>query len=721
MRRALDLHRRGQLEYAQVLYHQVLALDPRHFDATHLTGVVAVQSGDYAAALQWIDKALAINSENAQAHSNRGNALDGLQRREEALASYRRAISIEPTFAQAHFNYARMLHLEQRLDEAKHAYDRALTLQPDYVQAWDNRGSLLKAQGSLDEAIASYQQALKYDPGYAQALSNLGLTWNTLKHWQNALEAFDRAIAVSPTDAAAFSGKGTALYESGMAQEAIAHYARAIQLRRDNAKDYFNLGVVYKSLGEVDKALAAYERAIEKDNQYAEAYCNRGSLFKDLGRLSDAVASYKQAIRLRPSYPEPHYNLGIALNEIGQCDEALASYDRAIELDPAYAQAHDNRATLLRERGALDESIAGYDRAIISDPRYAQAFCNRGVALKEALRIDDAIDSYDKAIAIDPNYGLAYFNKSLTLLLAGQFEHAWPMYEWRWNRGKGSPSLRSFEAPLWTGEQSLDGKTILLHCEQGLGDTIQFCRYVPMVSHLGAQVIFEVPPTLVPLMRTFHHKYVLIPLGDALPPVDYQCPLLSLPRAFKTTRASIPASQQYLNSAPDRVEKWAGLLGPKTRPRVGLVWSGNASHTNDARRSVPLATMVPYLPERVEYISLQKEVRARDELEMGNTGICYFGDQLNDFADTAALCQLMDLVISVDTSVAHLSGALGKQTCLLLPYSPDWRWLLGTRESPWYPTMTIFRQAHIGEWDGPLDEVRGIVLDLCGAGSGKTC
>jgi TPR repeat len=391
----------------------------------------------------------------------------------------------------------------------------------------------------------------------------------------------------------------------------------------------------------------------------------------------------------------------------------VASYDRAIEIKPDYADAYSNRGIALKDLKRFEEALASYDRAIEIQPDYAEAYSNRGVALQELKRVEEAVASYDRAIAIQPDYASAYWNKSLALLLVGQFDQGWKLYEWRWKRDTFTTPKRNFPHPLWLGAEDLADKTILLHAEQGLGDTIQFCRYAKLVKERRARVALEVPKALLSLLSGLEGVDVLIEKGQALPAFDYHCPLLSLPLAFKTDLTSIPSPKPYLAASTQKCEEWGQRLGVKRKPRVGLVWSGSTVHKNDHNRSLTLQQLLPYLPVGCEYVSLQKEVREVDKPVLEGGDIRHYGDELKDYTDTAALCELMDLVISVDTSVVHLAGALGKSTWVLLPYAPDWRWLLDTDASPWYASIELYRQAEDLSWGPVLERVS---KDLQGLG-----
>jgi tetratricopeptide (TPR) repeat protein len=427
--------------------------------------------------------------------------------------------------------------------------------------------------------------------------------------------------------------------------------------------------------GDYERALSLYERALTLDPSHAEAYYKRGNCLKNLGRLEAAIASFNQAIGHRAHYPYAYCNRGVVQQALGLTTEALMSYDRSIALDPAEAMAHYNRALLLQE-------------------------CSRR---------EEALESYDRAIAINPEYADAQFNRSLAALFRGEFERGWRGYEWRWKNASrlGIGELRQFTQPLWLGVEPVAGKRVLLHSEAGLGDTIQFCRYAPALAAMGATVYLEVQPHLLGLLSSLAGVSQLMASGSALPPFDYHCPLMSLPLAFKTTLETIPSARSYLRSTAQDVAQWRARLPQHGRPRVGLAWSGNSKNLIDGRRSIRLADWIAHLPEEFDFFCLQKDVREEDQRTLdSNPRIVGFDDE-PDFINTAALCECMDIVISVDTSVAHLSAALGRPTWILLPFIPDWRWMAERDDSPWYPSAKLYRQTTVGDWDEVLARVAG--------------
>ncbi|MBI5279644.1 MAG: glycosyltransferase family protein [Burkholderiales bacterium] len=508
--------------------------------------------------------------------------------------------------------------------------------------------------------------------------------------------------AAGPRDVATLLGQGLALHQQGQLARAKAIYAQVLATQPKNFDALHLSGAAAGQAGDFAEALANYEKAIAIQPDHAEVHFRRGHALRALKRAEDAVASYDRALAIRPDYAEAWSSRGNAFKEMGRLEEALASYDRALAIKPQYAGAWSNRGVALQELDRAEEALASCDRALALAPGHAEAHSNRGNALKALNRLDEALASFDNALALKPGYVHAAWNKALALLALGRFEQGWAWYESRWNNEDTGLALRSYPQPRWLGRESLAGKTILLYAEQGLGDTIQFCRYARLVQAQGARVVLEVPAALVPLLQGLAGVDQLLAEGSPLPAFDCQSPLLSLPLAFDTRLDSIPAPVPYLTSSAAKRGAWASRLGQKTRPRIGLAWSGRTTHKNDRNRSITLGELAAQLPDDFDYISLQKDLREADQASLPASGIRHFAHQLRDFTDTAALCDLVDLVITVDTSVAHLAGAMGRQTRVLLPLVPDWRWMTGRNDSPWYPTVRLVRQQAPGDWAGTL-------------------
>jgi tetratricopeptide (TPR) repeat protein len=635
--------------------------------------------------------------------------INARQRRfDEALGSYDRALALRPDHFPALTNRGVTLHELRRFDEALASYDRALAIRPDYAEALFNRGITLQELGRFEEALASHDLSLALHPGEADAFSNRGDALRQLRRFDEALASYDQALALKPDYFDALNSRGVTLHELKRFDEALASYDRALALRSNHAGALNNRGITLHELKRFDEALASYDRALALQPDQAEAFSNRGNALRKLKRFNEALASYDQALAVKPDYFDALNNRGVALYELKRFEEALASYDLALALRGDHIATLTNRGVTLHELERFDEALASYDRALALRPDYAEAFFNRGVTLHLLRQVDEALVCYDYALTLNPDYVDGHFNKALLYLLKGDYETGWREYEWRWRRWKEEnfTSKRDYTQPLWFGQTAIEGKTILLHAEQGFGDTIQFCRYAPSVAGRGARVLLQVPVQLKDLMVSLAGVAEIVAGQDKPPAFDLHCPLLSLPLALGTRLESIPAQVPYFTVPPESLRKWTSTVGLKRRRRIGLVWSGGSGHKGDAMRSISLRSLLPLADLDAELVSLQKEVRGDDAMALKERGdIVHFGDELNTFADTAAVIANLDLVISVDTSVAHLAGALAKPVWILLPFLPDFRWLLDREDSPWYPTARLFRQQAPGDWSGVISRV----------------
>jgi tetratricopeptide (TPR) repeat protein len=434
----------------------------------------------------------------------------------------------------------------------------------------------------------------------------------------------------------------------------------------------------------------------------------RASSAAATGNVEDAIRLFEEAVAADPSQAEAYYKRANLLKSAGRLDAAIVSYNQAIERKPDYTQAFCNRGVVQHSLGLLEAALSSYDRAIALNPGDFMAHYNRGLLMQDCSRWDEALASYERAVAINPQFADAQYNRSMAQLFLGDFRQGWQGYEWRWINAQrlGIGDARNFAQPRWLGNESIAGRRLLLYSEGGLGDTLQFCRYATLCARAGAIVILEAQAPLLGLLKSLEGVSRLIASGSALPSFDYQCPLLSLPLAFKTTVDAVPAPARYLHADASRVAEWRVRLGEQRRPRIGLAWSGNPKNTIDARRSVRLADLIGHLPKEFDYFRLQTQVRDTDRAVLeSNPFIVSFDDDLLCFENTAALCQCLDLVITVDTSLAHLGGALGARTWVLLPRTPDFRWLRDRDDTPWYPSLTLYRQSTAGEWGGVFERV----------------
>ncbi len=417
------------------------------------------------------------------------------------------------------------------------------------------------------------------------------------------------------------------------------------------------------------------------------------------GDFAAAERLYSEILRQAPKNFDALHLLGVIAYQTRRTERGVALIRRAIRLNPAAPSAHNNLGNALRDMQLHDEALASYDRAISLKPDYAEAHYNRASTLKELKLTDAALESYDRAIELAPGDDDVRVDRSLCLLQLGRFQAGWREYE---SRKKPAPAA----APLWLGQPGIEHKTLFVRWEQGLGDTIQFCRYARLVADRGASVIMSVQQPLVELLTQIGPDIRIVGPAEVPASFDYYCPLMSLPLACGTTLQTVPAQHHYLKADAQRRRSWEARLPPKTKPRIGLVWSGRSAHKNDRNRSLELRQLLPIVGPDAEWFCLQKEIRASDRIALQQSSIANFSDDLRDFSDTAALVDLMDLVITVDTSVAHLAGAMGKPVWILLPYNPDWRWLLDRPDSPWYPSARLCRQQRPGHWDEVIDRIK---------------
>jgi tetratricopeptide (TPR) repeat protein len=632
--------------------------------------------------------------------------------------------------ADVFFSQALAHQRDSRNEEARVAYERVLQMRPHHVPALTFLSVIALQSNNPERAIQLTATAIEVDPSNAVAHLMQGHAHLQLERRMAALACYERAGTLQPELAEAHFHQGNVQSDLGRHAEAIASYERGLRITPRAAEMYNNRGNSLRILKHYAEAICSYDQAIAAMPQIAEPYFNRGLALHELKRYEAALASYDAALAIRPEYAEAHLSRGNALERLHQPEAALVSFSRAIELKADYAEAHCNRGNVLSGLGRLDAALASYDAAISIAPAYADAHCNRGNLLGDMMRFEEALQSFDRAIAVDPGYAQARFCKSLVSLLLGDWDCGWREFEWRWTNEHcaSSREKREFSQPLWLGEQPLAGRTLLLHSEQGLGDIIQFCRYATLVAERGARVVLEAPPSLANLLRSLQGVAQVVVHGEMLPPFDYHCPLLSLPLAFGTTPATIPAQLSYLRSSAARATYWRDKLGERNRPRVGLVWSGGSRPdqpelwaVND-RRNIRLTEMAALMHPGLEFYSLQKGEPAESELTKlkvnGWNGpeLIDFTGELHDFEETAALIEQLDLVISVDTSTAHLAGAVGKPVWILNRFDTCWRWFLDRTDSPWYPTARIYRQHRARDWSDVVSRVRADLARFADSG-----
>lgn len=574
-------------------------------------------------------------------------------------------------------------------------YQSVLVLDAMNVEALNVAGMLLAERGGIEEGLRYLDRAIAADNRIARSYFNRGVLFEQMKRFPEALDNYNQCIARDKIFALAHNGRAYVLTQMGRLDEAMHTYQQIINLFPSYADGYFNLGNLLHRTKRYNEALTQFDTAIKMGPPSAAYHNNKGVVYQVLNRWAEAADCFRKAIMLKPDYAHACNNLGVVLRELGQFDEALASYNKAIAIDPHFADPLSNKGILLDYLRRYEEALDCYRMAIALRPDFSEVHNNRGFTLQELGRYEAAVVSYDEAIRLMPDHAGAHFNKAFSLLIQGKHAEGWKEFEWRWKRA--DIIKPPFTSPEWTGEQDIKGKTVLLHGEQGMGDAIQFCRYVPHVQALGADIILLVHRPLMKLFETLPFKVRLIGLGDKEPPNDYHGFLMSMPRIFDTVPTNIP----YLFADSAKLEEWKALLGaPSGKKRVGLVWAGNPKQKNNHNRSLGLEHLKALLEQadNVEFHALQKDISAEEYELLREANVIIHSPQLNDFTDTAAIIELMDVVVTVCTSVAHLAGAMGKPTWVMLCYAADWRWYTGRSDSPWYPSVRLFRQDAPAGW-----------------------
>ena len=559
--------------------------------------------------------------------------------------------------------------------------------------------------GRIAEAELCCQQALMLDEQHPDAFHLLGVLCFHAQQPDAAVEWIGRAVQQAPK-AEYLLSLATVLERQGRGEDARQHYSQALRLKPDDPGLWNHLGNLLWQLGHKDEAAVHLQRALKLNPHYWEAAHNCGMLLLELGRHADAVECFDAAEKLSPS-AALYQMRAVCLSAVNRFEDAEADYEKSIALDPGLAETHNNLGLLHWRFGRLELAFACFDRALALRPNFHAVLNNKAVVLLHLQLLDEAFATLQRSLAAAPNDAQTLFYLATLQLLTGDFEQGWLAREARWRLPSVGLVDRGFSGPLWRGDQPLEGKTILLHSDEGLGDAIQFARYVPLVAALGARVILEVEPPIQRLLGGVEGVAECVGRSSA-PAFDLHCPLGALPLAFGTRLDTIPLAQGYVPAPPAaRVKAWQDRLGARTRFRVGLVWAGNPDHKNDHNRSMALRTLAPLLDCGVQFVSLQKGIRDQDRSFLAeHPDIVDLTEHLTDFSETAALMGCLDLVISVDTSVAHLAGALGVPVWTLVPFNPDWRWLLNRDDSPWYQSMRLFRQHERGNWASVVDEVR---------------
>ncbi len=636
-------------------------------------GLLNHQAGRLVQASVSYSEVLRIDPNNADAWCLSGVVARQEGRLDASEQLIGQAILIRATVATYHHNLGRTYALQGRTALAAESYRMAIGLNAADFGSMRMLGNLLGETGDLPGAIALYEKVLELCPGEPEVYYSLGFLWKRREDMETALGYYRKATVLFPDASDSHFNLAKALYEAGQPGECVACYQRVLALQPEDAETHNCLGRLFHESGDLGLARDSYLRAVTLRPDFAEALSNLGALQMDAGELETAAAVLRRSISLKPDLLNAYCNLGSVLTKQGDALGAIEAFRTVLMVDP------NNVSTL----------------------------CNLGCTL-DALGDNEGAEScFRMALEVDPLNSLARFNLSSHILLAGSFAEGWREYEQRWEVRQFAGKREPFVQPQWRGEPIFDA-TIYVYAEQGLGDTLQFARYVPLVAELGAKVVFEVQPLLYTLLKNIHPA-VRVVVGKAGRPsdVDWHCPLLSLPAAFGTDMSNIPVAVPYVHAEAGKSAAWSRRLG-RGRMRVGLVWRGNPGHTRDRLRSIPIEQFGQLTRvEGPQFYSLQKGLTDLQwsQVEASTRDVVDLSEELKDFTDTAAIIANMDLIITVDTSVAHLVGAMGKPVWILVPHAPDWRWLKERTDSPWYPAARLFRQTAAGQWGDVLERV----------------
>lgn len=724
---AVTYHQAGQMEEAEHLYKTILDADMHHPQANHNMGVMALTAERFDLALDFLKTALESDPIQHQFWVSYVGALIKADCHDLARNVLIQGIGFGlegddvdnlVNQLQAHFQalgdqgkQKPSETLRQSLDSIKYLSQvrkecrrqlRQNQNQPDVLM---NLGRIELKLGNTVSAIKCLNQSIRIDIDQAQAWSLLGIAYTQVNQLEKAIAACQKSIALCPASPDAYVNLGNAHRAYKQYEMAIQSYEKAIALAPENADVFVNLGHVCKEQLNYVSAAACYQQALTINPNDYEVQYTCGLALSEFKAYQEAINHFSQALVLKPDDPSVLNARFLAYLNLNQFQQARQDAEKLVKVSPS-SDAYLNLGVILERTGCWKESLQIYNQAIEKYPAYAALYANRGLVLAGMRRQEEAIQNYDHAIALDPNWGNAYWNKSLLCLQRGDYAQGWQLYEWRWKTIL-KDYRREFPQPLWLGDASIRGKRLLVTSEQGFGDFIQFCRYIPLVEAMGAKVTLEVPKPLQAVISTMHAGFTMIEAGNVLPETDYYCPIMSLPAALKTEFSTIPNNIPYLFAENEKKKRWLNKLGAKTRPRIGLVFSGSTKHQNDHNRSIAFERLIPLAALPVEFHLLQKEVRESDLSVLQNfSNVQLHQDELMDYSDTAALIQTMDLVISVDTSVAHLAASIGKGCWIMLPYTPDFRWMLDREDSPWYPNVRLFRQPVFDDWDSVVDQIK---------------
>ncbi|MEW6341797.1 MAG: tetratricopeptide repeat protein [Paraburkholderia sp.] len=608
---------------------------------------------------------------------------------------------MEPLFESA---YA--AHRDGRLDDAERGYRATLNVDPAHVDALHLLGVLRHQLGQHAEAADLVGRAVDLRPQDAALQLNLGNALKALGQLDGAIERFRNALTLAPAFPLAHYNLGNAYALAGRHEDAADAFQKSLRLQPDNASSHNNLGNALHALGRHEEAIASFQRALELQPGHAGAHNNLGMALNALGKADEAIVQFSAAIAAQPRFVAAHFNLANTLDATGQHEQALGEFEAVLALQPQLPPALFGLGNALAALGRHREALPRFERVVGLDPKFALAWLSLGTTHHALGAHEAAGRAFDQALRLRPDLASAHMNRALAWLTLGDFARGLPEYEWRL-RTMAQRGIQTL--PRWQGEP-IEQRTLFVHAEQGFGDTLHFVRFVPLAAQRAARVVLEVQPQLVPILApaALEWRVTLIAQGTPRPPADLQCPLLSLPLALGTQLETIPARTPYLSVPQTYKRKWRGSLGGHAKRKIGLAWSGRIQQQEN--RTMPLAALEPlFALEGIDWIILQPNLSAAEcatlETHPRAGFIHRFDKRIGDFADTAAIIERLDAVVSIDTSIAHLTGALRKPLWLMLPFAADWRWFLGDSRSPWYPGTRLVRQPKPGAWDEVVESV----------------
>ncbi|GAB5404463.1 MAG: tetratricopeptide repeat protein [Aureliella sp.] len=677
LQQAVALHQSGQRDQAKTLYEEVLSFDANNVDAIHLLGVLDLQAGQLESALTNLERAAMLNPNAVNILTNLGTAQRRLGRTDAALGTYQRAIAINPSHAECYHNMGVALRVSNRLEEAAKFFRKAIELKPGYAEAIRNLTQIEMKAGNWEQAVQSSEEAAQASPSDIAAHLRLAECRMKMKQYGEAIKSFDAVLDQDSRHLTALNGKGLA----------------------------------QKAAGSLEDAKATLEKALEVDSRSFPAICNLGTVLQGLKQFGKAIDRYREALEINPNSAEAHNNLGGALKERGEIEEAKDHCRQALELKPELASAHCNLAAALQLEGEFDQAIELYERAMGLRGDLTEALLGLGSVYAQLGRFSEARKCYSRVLFFHPKHVEAKLYRGIVGLLAEDFDNAYADYEARWELPENKK--RIFKVPRWDGGE-LNGQAVLLHAEQGLGDTLQFIRYAKLAKERGGKVIVECQKALIPMLAQVDYIDQLVPQGSKLPSFSSYCPLLSLPGLFETNNRCVPNDVPYLHADPDLKIDWRERVKALPGLKVGIAWQGNPDFKQDKLRSIPLSFFAPLVEmDGVSAVSLQKGFGTEqiEDLPCKSSLVSFEGvdEQEGAFMDTAAILGHLDLFITSDSAIAHLAGALGIRTWLILPFAPDWRWHLNRDSTAWYPTVRLYRQAKFSDWASVF---KAIAIDL---------